>query len=299
MKGKLNIFLGKTLLYAIPVCLLFEALFRFGFYPVVSNSSLFDYKMTEVQKQHLGTVKVLAIGSSCGLYDLNSPLIVKDLSPSYYNFCSWGLQVSDIQLLLPQLVDRYKPKYVILCSSPWDFKGPPNETYGNYTSMPSFFRDHLPELFYFRPFSSIHQLAFRKWQGYHPPVDHWGGSPSSVPRDKAAWDKYYLFPTTYTPGAYAGLDSLCSWLQDQKIALIFAEMPFNLVYDNAPEARQLLAEHIEKCRAIVTARGGYFFNYHDPETFPDSTFLDQTHLEAASAVIMTQKLTTDLKKIIK
>jgi hypothetical protein len=301
MKSTLNIFLLKTLLYALPICVGFEILFRLGFYPVTTNSILFDQKMIQVQQQHLRHVKILAIGSSCGLHDLSSPVIVRNFDAPYYNFCSWGLQVSDMRRLLPDLVNHYRPEYVILCSSPWDFRIPPNETYRNYTSMPSVLRDHFPEVFYFRPFTSIHQLVFRKWERRLPALDRWGGAPLTISREdihRDSWDKAFLFPTMSTPGGYNDLDSLCAWLQDRKIALIFAEMPVNLVYDNAPEARQLLAEHLSTCRRIVTSRGGHFLNYHDPAVFPDSLFFDQTHLQAAGGEIMTQRLVTDLKKII-
>jgi hypothetical protein len=302
MKGKLNIFLLKTLLYALPVCIGFEIIFRLGFYPLITNSILFDYKMIQVQKQHREAIRIMAIGSSCGLHDLNSPVMVRNFGPSYYNFSSWGLQLSDMRQLLPQLVDRYRPEYLILCSSPWDFRIPPNETYRNYTSMPPFIRDHFPEFFYFKQFSSIHQLVFRKWESYLPPIDRWGGTPLTVPKERIhrdEWDKYFLFPTMSTPGGYNDLDTLSAWLQDRKIPLVFAEMPVNLAFDNAPEARLLLAEHIRKCRSIVTAHRGIFLNYHDPASFPDSLFFDQTHLQAAGGEIMTNKLAADLKGMIK
>ncbi|HXB09767.1 MAG TPA: hypothetical protein VNW04_21735 [Puia sp.] len=302
MKNKLTVFLLKVLLYALPVVIGFEALFRLGFYPQITNSLLFDYKMIQVQKKHLGKVKVFAIGSSCGLYDLSSSLMARNFDDSFYNFSSWNLQVSDIRLLLPTLVGRYRPEYVLLCSSPSDFRLPPNQTYENYASMPSFIRDHFPEAFYLKPFTSVHQLFYRKWKSYRPPMDPWGGAPQTVPKERIhreLWDEYFLFPTLSTAEAYNDLDTLSAWLREKRIPLIFAEMPINLYYQNAPEARQLLAEHLEKCRAIVTSHGGIFLNYHDPSIFPDSLFFDQTHLQAAGGRLMTTLLLTDLDSIIK
>jgi len=301
MKRELTIFLLKCLLFALPIGIGFEALFRLGFYPLISNSLLFDYKMVQVQKEHLREVKWLAIGSSCGLHDLSSKVMVKDLGLSYYNFSSWGLQIADMRVLLPDMVRQYRPEYVLICSSPWDFRIPPNDTYRNYTSMPAFFRTHLPELFYFRPYSSIHRLFYRKWENYRPYIDPWGGAPLTIPKDRVRrdlWDKAFLFPTLSTPGAYQDLDTLSAWLQERKIHLIFAEMPVNLAFDNAPEATLLLEQHMDKCRAIVTTHGGIFLNYHDPAIFADSLFFDQTHLQAAGGERMTTKLVADLKKII-
>ena len=44
------------------------------------------------------------------------------------------------------------------------------------------FLDHFPEAFYFRTFSSIHQLFYRKLENYRPGIDYWGGSPVTIPK---------------------------------------------------------------------------------------------------------------------
>jgi hypothetical protein len=302
MKSKLNIFLWKILLFVLPVLLCFEVLFRLGIYPIMTSSGFFDQKMMEVNKDRIREVKLMAMGSSCTLYDLSSAGMVRNFDLPYYNFSSWGLQISDTRLLLTDLVRQYRPEYVIICSSPWDFMTPPNDTYRNYTSMPPLVRDHFPEVFYFRPFSSIHTLFYRKWESYQPVLDHWGGMPMKIPKKdihRERWIKNFRFPTSYTEDAYKQLDTLSAWLRDQKVQLIFAEVPLNMVFDNAREAGPLLAAHIEKCRSIVTARGGVYLDYDDPARFPDSLFFDQTHLQAPGAAILTSELAADLKAIIK
>jgi len=302
MKTRLIIFLLKALLFLLPVLLGFEVLFRLGFYPIMTNSILFDHKMIQVGKDGIREVKLMAMGSSCALYDLSSEVMVRHFDLPYYNFSSWGLQVPDMRLLLTALVQQYRPEAVIICSSPWDFMKPPNDSYRNYTSMPSFVRNHLPEAFYFRPFSSIHALFYRKWEGYPASIDHWGGMPKNIPEKeihRQQWDKNFLFPTPCTEDAYEALDTLGAWLQDQQVRLIFAEAPLNMVFDNAAEAGPLLAAHIERCRSIVTKHGGVYLNYHDPARFPDSLFFDQTHLQAPGAAILTEQLAADLSRIIK
>jgi hypothetical protein len=302
MKSKLNIFVWKVLLFVLPIVLGFEVLFRLGFYPIITNSMLFDHKMIKASKDHIREVKLLAMGSSCALYDLRSEVMVRNFDLPYYNFSSWGLQIPDMRLLLTDLVGQYRPEYVIICSSPWDFMKPPNDTYRNYTAMPPFVRNHFPEAFYFKSFASIHALIYRKWESYRPAIDRWGGMPMNIPEKdirRERWDKDFLFPTPYSEDAYKELDTLSAWLQDRKVRLIFAEMPINVVFDNAAEAGRLIAAHIEKCRSIVTAHGGVYLNYHEPAVFADSLFFDQTHLQVAGAEIMTRELAADLKGIIK
>lgn len=302
MRTAITKFLLKCLLYILPIGIGFEALFRLGYHPLVTSSFFFDYKTDQLRQEHPDSLRWIAIGSSCGLFDLNSAVLTNKLDPSFYNFSSYGLQLTDIGLLLPDMVDHYRPQYVILCSSPFDFMTPPNKTYGNYTSMPFLIRDHFPEVYYFRPFNSIHTVLFRKLETHHPPVDHWGGVAMTFPTDrihKKDWTPLFTFPTAETPAAYKALDTLAAWLHNRRIPLIFAEMPVNLVFDNASQASTLVAQHIGKCRSIVTAHGGILLNYQDPAIFPDSLFFDQTHLQAAGGEILTKKLVADLKKIIK
>jgi hypothetical protein len=301
-KHNLNAFLLRCLLFALPVLLGFEVLFRLGFYPVVTNSLLFDDKMIRVQKQHIRAVKLLAIGSSSCLYDLSSRLMVQNFHLPYYNFSSWELQISDMRLLLAEMIKEYRPQYVLICSSPRDFRFAPNPMYQNYTDMPPLIRENFPELFYAKPYTSIHQVFFRKLKSYHQPIDAWGGALITMPKKnihRETWDKYFPFPTAWTAGGYKDLDTLSAWLHDRNIQLIFAEMPLNMVFDNASEANRLLAAFQEKCRSMVTAHGGVYLNYHNPAIFADSLFFDQTHLQAAGAEVMTNQLVADLKKIIK
>src|SRR5580700_5094592 len=138
MKKSINRFLLKILLFVIPVLFFFEILFRLGFAPIITNSTLFDVKMLAVQKHHIKNIKLLAMGSSITLYELNSDSIVQNFNLPYYNFASWGLQIADMNRLLTNLVTTNQPKYVIICSSFPDFISPPNNSYLNYINTGNF-----------------------------------------------------------------------------------------------------------------------------------------------------------------
>jgi len=62
MKNPKNRFLLKVLLFVLPVLVFFEVLFRLGFAPIVTNSTLFDIKMLTVQKRHAKNIKLLSMG---------------------------------------------------------------------------------------------------------------------------------------------------------------------------------------------------------------------------------------------
>jgi hypothetical protein len=301
MKNNLTIFLYKTLFFILPVFILFEILFRTGFYPIITNSSLFDYKMFEVQKQHLKKVELLSIGSSIGLYDVNSGVIVQNFKRSYYNFSSWGLTMADMNVMLKSFVKDYRPETVLICSSLGDFMSAPNDSYLNYLNTSSCIRNNFPEYFYCKNYSSIHQIIFRKYNAYRLAFDPWGGAsltidPKDINRDK--WNEHFLFPTDYTQSQYMSLDSLSAFLREQKIRFIFAQAPIKASYANTASARQKIEAHFDRCKSIVEGRGGVYLNYYDTATFTDRLFFDQSHLQAGGGVILTRKMVADLKTIV-
>jgi hypothetical protein len=302
MNNKLHLFLGKTLLFVIPVLLLFEMMFRRGFSPIITNSTLFDIKMLKVQKQGIKNVRLLSIGSSIGLYELNSRVMVEHFNMPYYNFSSWGFTVADMKALLDKFVKEYQPKYVIMCSSLGDFMTAPNESYFNYLNSSRWIRDNLPEYFYFNDYHSIHQIVYRKYHAFHLDLDEWGGSSLTIqPEDinKEKWDEHFLFPTVYTGRQYAALDDLCVALGSQKVKFIFVQAPIKASYTNTPSSRQIVVSHFEKCRSIVESHGAVYLNYYDTATFADSLFFDQSHLQVSGALILTKKIAADCQAIIK
>jgi hypothetical protein len=295
-------FLFKTLLFALPVLLVFEVLFRLGYFPVITNSTLFDLKMIRLQKQHIKRVKVMSIGSSVSLYELNSDIILQNLHMSYYNFATWSLQISDMRVLLKSFVKDYQPRYVIIGSSIGDFISPSNETYLNYINTDAHIRKNFPEVFYFKNYTSIHQIIRRKHTAFPVQLDSWGGALLTIKAkdiNQEKWNEHNIFPTKYTTNQYHELDSLGIWLQEQHIKLIFVQVPIKASYANTPASKQILQHHFDQCRAIIEKHEGVYLSYYNPAVFTDSLFFDQYHLQAAGGVVLTRHLVSDLKKIIK
>lgn len=295
-------FLFKTLLFALPVLLVFEVLFRLGYFPIITNSTIFDLKMIRLQKQHIERVKVMSIGSSVGLYEFNSDIILQNLHTSYYNFASWGLQIGDIRTLVKSFAKDYRPRYVIIGSSIGDFIAPLNETYLNYVNTGTYIRKNFPEVFYFKNYNSIHQIIRRKHTAFPVQLDSWGGALLTVKAkdiNREKWNEHNIFPTKHTAYQYHELDSLGIWLQAQHIKLIFVQVPIKASYANTPVSKQILQHHFDQCQAIIEKHAGVYLNYHNPAVFTDSLFFDQYHLQAAGGRVFTRQLVVDIKKIIK
>ena len=301
-KGQLNKFVVKAVLFGLPVFILFGILFRLGFAPIVTSSDLFDAKMRLIKTQYVKQVNLMAIGSSITLYELKSDLVIQNLDTSYYNFASWGTQITDIKLMLAKFIPEHRPKYVIMCASLGEFMSPPNSTYSNYLNTPTFIRNNLPEFFYLKNYNSIHQIIWRKYFEYPINFDAWGGASLTVkPKDinRKMWDAHEVFPTRYTQSNYNALDSLAVWLKQQNIKFIFAQAPIKKSYANTVYYQQQINSHFDKCRSIIESRGGIYLNYYNTTVFTDSLFVDQYHLQNAGAIIFTKEIITDLKKVIK
>jgi len=297
-----NKFLLKAMLFALPVFILFELLFRLGLAPVVTNSDLFDAKVRHIKQQHIRDVKLMAIGSSITLYELKSDLIKRNFDIPYYNFASWGIQVSDMRVILNDYVNEYHPKYVIMCASIGEFRGPANESYLNYFNTPRFIRNNLPEYFYFKNYNSIHQLVWRKYFEYPINFDQCGGAeliiaPKDISHKKL--DSRDVFPTRYTQANYIALDSIAGFLKAKGIKFIFAQAPIKKSYANTPLYQQRLQTHFDKCKQIVEGGSGIYLNYYNPAVFTDSLFVDQYHLQDVGARVFTKEAIKDLKAIIK
>jgi len=302
MKKSINRFLLKILLFVIPVLFFFEILFRLGFAPIITNSTLFDVKMLAVQKHHIKNIKLLAMGSSITLYELNSDSIVQNFNLPYYNFASWGLQIADMNKLLASLVKTNKPKYIIICSSFPDFVSPPNNSYLNYINTSNYIKDNFPEFFYFKTYNSIHQVIRRKFNTYPLYLDNWGGASLSARLrnvNSEKWKEHDIFPTKYTPGNYKALDSLGAFLFEQKIKLIFVQVPIKKSYINSDQSKRVILAHFDRCKSIVEGKGGIYLNYYNTTIFTDSLFIDQYHLQDAGSLILTKEIVADLKKVIK
>jgi hypothetical protein len=301
MKKPINRFLLKTLLFALPVLIFFEVLFRLGFSPIITNSTLFDQKMLAFQK-HRKKVLLMSVGSSVGLYELNSKIIVQNFNIPYYNFSSWGLQITDSRVLLESFVKKYRPKYVLFCSSSGDFVAPQNDTYLNYVNASDLIKDDLPELFYFKNYNSIHQVIRRKFNTYPLVLDDWGGASLTVKQNNSNGkneDPNDVFPTRYTAENYKALHSIGAFLKEQKVAFIFIQAPLNSSYLNTDDSKRLLSAHFDECKSIVERNGGVYLNYNDPAIFTSDLFIDQYHLRDTGSMIFTRKLVSDLGKILK
>lgn len=298
MKRPSNKFLLKLALMALPVVAGYEVLYRLSIYPVLTASQFFDYKVLEAGRHPRGKLTLMAVGSSVTLYDLDSRVIADSLRVPYYNFGAWGMQMTDIRAILGGLVGAYHPSVVLICASPREFMLPRTPSYADYAGTAAFIRERFPEYFYLRNFNPVHTLWIRRYRSRRPTMDAWGGAcveemwKGVVRHDKG---EQLAFPAADTEAQYAALDSICRYLREQHVRLVFVQAPMEARYTGSGRGRKELAAYLARCGSIVGGAGGNYFNYYDTTAFPDSLFADLTHLTRAGGTVLTRKIVADLK----
>ena len=300
-------FLWKTALYGILVLAGFEGLYRAGFLPVVTDSTLFDRKMSWLHRHPDVRPKFVVVGASTALYGIRSAQMVRSLPLSYYNISSPLLNVASSLTVVKSMVEEYHPKYVLLGSNVGDFCRNEDSTYHFYSDVNPNIRRYIPEAFYFMDYHSIHQIVYRKLKVTWLDFDPWGQGvkkydPEMIRRrladDPDAFAGVVSFDTRFQRIHYAALDSMARWLRRQNITLIFVQCPIR-ASDLADEAiRGKVLGHFQLCDSIVEANGGIFLNHYRAVRDSDTLFFDAVHLWPPGGDIFTDSLVTDLKKII-
>ena len=303
----LKSFAGAAILL---VCIFFVLILT-GVRPMLTNSVSFDSKIVQIQERKIRIRDIISIGSSITLNNLESKTILDSLTHmSYYNFSSWGLQMSDVNEVTGFLLTSLRPKMVLICSSIPDFRLEGNSSIASYVHKSDFSRENWKETFYLENYSPISDLISRKLeynrlrsetQDYNSlAFDSSGGVILCIPANKIdsiRWNLNSSFPTSFTQSQYRSLEKLCDLLQKAKLYFAFIQSPIKQLYYNSPGKRESVANHLKICRAIVESRGGLLLDYSFSQEFTsDSMFVDQFHLSARGADLFTRNIVSQLKK---
>lgn len=305
-------FAKKMVIFLIPLTLLllivYFALFRAGYYPVMTNSPSLDAKLLDYRAHNFKNIDVLSIGSSINLNALDSSEIkLPDSSLTYYNFGAWGLQISDTLYLLKYLTNTNKPKCVIVVSSNPDFTQKSNVIFPKESEL-QLINSYLP-YFYYK--SSLLAVVYRNhlYKQYRTTkddysylgFDQFGGVPLNIPTGKISkkrWNEKLDFPTVYTEYQYKHLQELAMYLKNKNITFIFAQSPLKKALVASADSNRVIQNHFNKCKTIIDENGGHYINLHNPSVFDDSLFVDQYHLSGVGSKNFTKLLSVNIRDIL-
>lgn len=312
MKRNFKHFVYSVSAIVIPILLLFQLLAYLGYAPLFTNSISFDAKINYIQKRKVGQINLMAIGSSITLNNLSSKVISESLTNSYFNFSCWGLQIGDTKKLIINYLPKYKPKYILICSSTPDFTTAGNlESITNYINTNDYLKERFKAYFYLKNYSSLLDIIIRKrdLKKYTATNDNYtslnfdqdGGALLNIPQKNISaerWNEKSGFPTPFTVNQYNELSSLCTFLAIQKIKLIFVQSPIKKDFFNTLIFQKIVFNHFQICRKLVEEKGGIYLNLSDTKVFADDKlFVDQFHLSSIGADLFTHIMVDKLKNI--
>lgn len=308
IKNNIVAFLIKVFLVAGPAIAGIVFFSGSGFLPLITDSIGFDAKLYEIQKGKIQNVELLSIGSSMTFNNLNSDVIKENFELSYYNAGIWGMQISHDRYLSNYYIEKFKPRYVIVCSSIPDFEKIDNFDPPAYFDL--YISDHFMDYFYFRNFNpkalrkrNDMYVDFKKDNSDYTSLrfDSFGGVSLNMSKENisvARWNEEIKFPTRHTEFHYKELGRLADIFKEKNIEFIFIQTPIKESALKESSTKKAVSSHFIRSQLIVERHGGHYFNLHNPQIFTDSLFVDQFHLSEPGSRVFTKQVANTLKKII-
>lgn len=295
----MNIFIKKTLLFALPCIIALSVLFTLGRDYLaayrITNSYSFNEKIKFLPPPQ--TKKILAIGSSMSLNNLYSPGIIKYLrSDNYVNGSVWGLSIMDAEALAPVFENIYHPSIVICVSNVMDFATPQIEY--DTAELADFLQHKKVPFYQWFSFCSYYLkhsvknfLNFSSNRVYTSLVfDKWGGVPLSVSKfqtRKTRWNEPLHFDLI-NADSYKSLEKLAAFYTKNNIQFIFIQSPVRESIKKTDYKRNM-AVHTNKIRQILEHNGQVFKDL-SVAVYSDTLFVDSAHLNENGARRLTKEV---------
>lgn len=264
-----------------------------------TNSISYDAKIYETRRLTENNFDYIAIGSSMTLNNLNSDVLqgfLNERGENFYNFASWGTTMSDNQIWLEILLEKYNPKGVIIFSSMEDFEG--NAKPIDKDAVSAYIRGRQQSSFYLKHsvFSDLTYInEYRKLVGDTTSYDslhfdEYGGVNLSVYEDSIEqnrWEKTFTEIYNKDNINYNALQSISQTLKEKGIDFYFVQMPSRPNYVADENSRNILNQHVSTCEAIINETDQYFYNGINYELFSDFYFSDYTHMNVEGSMLIT------------
>lgn len=266
-----------------------------------TNSISLDARIYETRRLPEENYDYLAVGSSMTMNNLNSDVLLNYLGPlgeKFYNFSVWGVTVEDIENWTEVLLEKYKPKGIIMFSSMEDFDG--EEKDYDYKDISRYIRGYPESMFYlhYGVFGDLHYYdEYAELQGYKNDYDSLdfdanGGVALEVygiERSMNRWEKQFAEEYQQDGPSYESLYQMAAKLKQKGIDFYFIQVPSRPNYMAAEGAKEVLEQHMERCRDIVESSGQYYYSAVDYEQYSDQYFSDYTHMDVHGATMLTQE----------
>ena len=267
--------------------------------PRLSHNLSLNEQLKRIVNLEEPHVDVLAIGSSMTLNNLASAPVVKHFGTrSYTNSGAWGMGVKETLSIAPSLLDRLRPKQVIMVTNLMDFqKGAvvsPEETKDvcrylkEGASIWDYIR-HWDAPFFLRQMD-LNRIRFTDVGNYEfLGFDEYGAATLEVPPERMLPTRYNEPPPRagqLTDPYYEAFAELSALLRERDMDLFVIQSPYRHGLVDAA-LKDLNAQHAGKLRSILK-RDGHQFVDGNAIVWPDSLFNDASHLNHIGSYTLTQ-----------
>lgn len=272
----------------IPIILFYSFNLPFIAANRISNSISFNEKIKWIPAAK--KIDVITFGSSMSLNNISSSEILTYFDTNkYLNVSSWGINMNDIEKLLPLFKRTYNPTIVICASNIIDFSNNKIIKYNivdveeEINNKWKKFHINLFDIYYFRKtLTNRKDMTSNKIYGSLL-FDSYGGvslANENFERLDSRWNQEINFEVI-DKTAYENLKNISTYLYENNIQFIFIHTPVRKVLHTKKYYKQI-NNHVLKIKTILNQRDQLFIDLSSLE-LSDSLFADSSHLNKIGA----------------
>lgn len=274
--------------------------------PRLTPNIAVNEKVDRIVRHQREGAEVLALGSSMSLNNLASaPVLQHFQGQRYVNAGAWGIGAGELIQFGPMLVERLKPRTVLVALSPLDFiKGSrlmPQDSAAIVRHLdggkPTLgYVWHREAAYYLRQME-LNRIRFDdpgnyEYLGYDGP----GAALLEVAVDRRDPARYAEVPPTYDKlkqERYEAFARFAQYLADRGVHMIVLSSPFREGLTNA-SVEALFRQHHARLHGILDPLGHPLLTA-DGRSWPDALYADASHLNREGAEAFTAHCLAQLK----
>lgn len=305
-----------TLVFILDACKLLVA-------PPFTNSLSLVERLRFFREVKPKKSEILAVGSSMTLNSIDSSALKyrNGQQIPYTNFSSWGVQVGDVSTWInTYLKIAEKPKFVMIISSPVDFKycdenrktpdviGRRDDINDYIAASGLAFKSVYYHLKYRDLLKAINPLWIKKihqarnTNNYYDSLkfDSSGSVVLEIPQDKINPQRWrgevdFLKIENLSEKCYFSLESLADSLKQKQINLVLVLSPIRKDYlDSHTSQKTALNEYRQRVTAIIKKFDGIVIDAYQDMPLTDEFFVDPLHLNKNGARLLTEHISEKL-----
>ena len=276
--------------------------------PLTGNIS-FDLKAEILREKDPTSCKVLAVGSSMTLNNLDSNVIVRSLGVEgqFLNVGAWGRRIGQTRAFLEVLLEKYHPQLVIMVTTATDFVDIGKDEDFDRIHLSRFIQGSPYWLTAAKYFSLSHYRYYRgeMLQSKHRndifnslQFDPHGGVSLNVTRDSdPRWERRRNEAHglgARSPRQYQQLIVIANLLRERGIEFVVAQAPIRT--EAFERKKETITQHWQQLNQIASTNQIRFVNLHNQLTLQEDCFGDGTHLNSKGARRFTTALVDHIQQ---